>query len=111
MSSLEGLASFTESGVAVTLPEPRSLSAAFVSSNYFDVLGVRPEVGRSFAPEEGRIESTSVAVISRALWVREFGRDPSVIGRAIGVGGQTLEVIGVAPPSAARSRKLRHGVA
>ena len=97
MSSLEDLASFTDSDVAVSLPQARSLPAAFVSPNYFDVLGVRPEIGRTFAPEEGRIESASVAVISRALWTREFGGDPSVIGRPIQTGGQILEVIGVAP--------------
>jgi predicted permease len=97
MPSLEGLASFTESGVAVTLPQPRSLRAAFVSPNYFDVLGVRPEVGRTFASEERGAESP-VAIISRALWMREFGGDPSVIGRPIQAGGrQTLEIIGVAP--------------
>jgi predicted permease len=97
MPSLEGLASFTESDVAVTLPQPRSLRAAFVSPNYFDVLGVRPEVGRSFAREEGGADA-QVAIISRALWMREFGGDTAVIGRPIQVGGQqTLEIIGVAP--------------
>jgi predicted permease len=96
MPSLEGLASFTESDVAVTLPQPRSLRAAFVSPNYFDVLGVRSEIGRTFAPEEGGA-AAPVAIISRALWMREFGGDPSVIGRPIQAGGrQTLEVIGVA---------------
>ena len=96
MPSLEGLASFTESDVAVTLPQPRSLRAAFVSPNYFDVLGVRPEIGRTFAPEEGGAASP-VAIISRALWMREFGGDPSVIGRPIQAGGQQMfEVIGVA---------------
>ena len=97
MPSLEGLASFTESGVAVTLPQPRSLRAAFVSPNYFDVLGVRPEIGRTFAPEEGRA-AAPVAIISRALWMREFGGDTGVIGRPIQVGGQqTLVIVGVAP--------------
>ena len=95
MPSLEGLASFTESDVAVTLPQPRSLQAAFVSPNYFDVLGVRPEIGRTFAPEEGGAASP-VAIISRALWMREFGGDPSVIGRPIQAGGQIFDVIGVA---------------
>jgi hypothetical protein len=71
MPSLEGLASFTTSDVAVTLPEPRSLPAAFVSPNYFDVLGVRPEIGRTFPPREEA--ESPVAVISRALWIREFG--------------------------------------
>ena len=96
MTSLDGLASFTEADVAVALPQPRSLPAAFVSPNYFDVLGVRPEIGRTFAPEEGRAES-SVAVISHALWTGEFGRDPSVVGRPIHVGRQTFQIIGVAP--------------
>ena len=62
ISSLEGLASFTESDVAATLPQPRSLPAAFVSPNYFAVLGVQPEIGRAFAPGEGRAES-AVAII------------------------------------------------
>jgi|RhiMethySRZTD1v2_1073278.scaffolds.fasta_scaffold09770_7 putative ABC transport system permease protein len=96
MPSLEGLASFTESDVAVTLPQPRSVPAAFVSTNYFDVLGVRPEIGRTFAPEEGGAESPA-AIISHALWMREFGGNRSVVGRPIQAGGQTFEVIGVTP--------------
>ena len=109
MPSLEGLASFTESDVAVTLPQPRSLPAAFVSPNYFDVLGVRPEIGRTFAHEEGGAESP-VAIISRALWMREFGGDPSVIGQPIQTGGQIFEVIGVAPPGFAGTTQNARGV-
>jgi predicted permease len=96
MPGLDGLTSFTESDVAVTLPQPRSLPAAFVSPNYFDVLGVRPEIGRTFALEEGGAASP-VAVISHGLWMRELGGDRSVIGRTIQTGGQIFEVIGVAP--------------
>jgi predicted permease len=96
MTSLESVASFTESDVAVTLPQPVSLPAAFVSPDYFDVLGIRPEIGRTFAPGEGGAES-AVAVIGHALWTRELGGGPSVIGRPIQVGRQTFEIIGVAP--------------
>ena len=95
LASLDGLASFTESDVAVTLPQPRSLPAAFVSPNYFDVLGVRPEIGRTFASQEG---VSAVVVIGHALWTREFGRDPSVTGRTIQAGRQLFQIIGVAPP-------------
>ena len=109
MPSLEGLASFTESDVAVTLPQPRSLQAAFVSANYFDVLGVRPEIGRTFAPEEGGAASP-VAIISRALWMREFGGDPSAIGRPIQVGGQIFDVIGVAQQGFAGMTETVRGV-
>jgi predicted permease len=105
MASLDDLASVTESDVAVTLPpstplgasQPRSLPAAFVSPNYFDVLGIQPAIGRTFASEEGQGES-AVAIIGYALWTREFGRDPSVAGRPIQVGGQIFEIVGVAPP-------------
>jgi predicted permease len=105
MTSLEGLASYTESGVAVTLlpstplgsGQPRSLKAAFVSPDYFNVLGLQPAAGRTFAPDEGRAES-AVAIIGHALWTREFGRDPSVAGRPIQVGRRSFHIIGVAPP-------------
>jgi predicted permease len=105
MTSLAGLASYTESGVAVTLPpstplgasQPRSLQAAFVSPDYFNVLGLQPAAGRIAGPDEGRAES-AVAVISHALWTREFGRDPSVAGRPLQVGRRSFEIIGVAPP-------------
>jgi predicted permease len=96
MTSLEGLASVTESDVAATLPQPRSFPAEFVSPNYFDVLGVQPEIGRTFAPEGGQAES-AVAIIGHALWTQEFGRDPSVAGRPIQVGGQIFQIVGVAP--------------
>ena len=103
--SLDGLASVTESDVAVTLPQPRSLPAAFVSANYFDVLGVRPEIGRTFAP--GEEAASPVAIISRALWMREFGGDSSVIGQPIQTGGQVFEVIGVTPPGFAGTQPWR----
>jgi predicted permease len=108
MPSLEGLASFTESDVAVTLPQPRSVRAAFVSANYFDVLGVRPEIGRTFAPEEGGAKSP-VAIISHALWMREFGGDPSAVGRPIQAGGQIFDVIGVAQQGFAGMTEARNG--
>jgi predicted permease len=97
MASLEDVASFTNSDVAVSLPEPRSLPAAFVSPNYFDVLGVQPEIGSTFAPGEDSAES-AVVIIGHALWTGAFGRDRSVVGRPIQVGRQTFQVIGVAPP-------------
>jgi len=106
MTSLENVASFTESAVAAALPQPRSLPAAFVSMDYFDVLGVRPEIGRTFAPEEGGAES-AVAIIGHALWMRELGGDPSVIGRPIQVGRQPFEIIGVAPPGFAGTTRGR----
>jgi predicted permease len=96
MTSLEQVASFTESEMVATLPQPVSLQSAFVSLDYFDVLGVRPEIGRTFAPNEGGADA-AVAIIGHGLWIREFGGDPGVIGAPIQVGRQPFQVIGVAP--------------
>jgi predicted permease len=67
-----------------------------VSGNYFDVLGVRPALGRFFAPSEDVApERDRVAVISHTLWQRRYAGDPHVIGRDIRLNGTTFEIIGV----------------
>ncbi len=72
--------------------------AEFVTGNYFDVLGVRPRLGRWFTEDEGDPTSAaSVAVISEGLWEREFGLDPRVLGRTARLSGQTVTIVGVAP--------------
>lgn len=69
-----------------------------VSGNYFDVLGVRPALGRFFTDEEALGPGAAdVAVISHELWRNSLGGDPGVIGRTIHVNSQLLTVIGVAP--------------
>ncbi len=69
-----------------------------VSWDYFDVLGARPMLGRSFIAEDDRPGAARVAVISHALWQRKFGGDPQVIGRAQTVDGGKCSIIGVMPP-------------
>ena len=96
------------SGLVAYLQRPFSLSdgthaervtGQIVSGNYFDVLGVRPAIGRFFATDEDRTPGThAVAVISHGLWRRRFGADPSTVGRSIGLNGYTYSIIGVAPP-------------
>ncbi len=72
--------------------------AEFVSGNYFDVLGVRPRLGRWFTEQEGDYSSgASVAVISEGLWERALGSDPQVLGRTLRLSGQTVTIVGVAP--------------
>jgi macrolide transport system ATP-binding/permease protein len=69
-----------------------------VSGNYFDVLGVKPALGRSFLPEEDKTRlSHPVVVISHSLWQRRFGGDPSVIDSDVLINGMKFKVIGVAP--------------
>jgi putative ABC transport system permease protein len=69
-----------------------------VSGNYFDALGVKPALGRFFAGDETRVESTyPVVVVSHGFWERHLGADSSAVGRTVLVNGSKFTVIGVAP--------------
>lgn len=71
-----------------------------VTSNYFDVMGVKPALGRVFLPEEVRTQNTHpVTVISHKLWQRRFNADQGVVGKMIYLNGQPFTVIGVMPES------------
>jgi putative ABC transport system permease protein len=71
-----------------------------VSANYFDVMGVKPMLGRMFLPEEDRTPNTHpVAVISHSLWQRRFDSDAGVLGKTVYLNGQPFTVVGVMPKS------------
>ncbi|MGE5567763.1 MAG: ABC transporter permease [Rhodospirillales bacterium] len=96
------------SGLALTQQVPASVgdgenawSAWFevVSGNYFDVLGVKPVVGRTFARDEYGDKATAfTAVISHRLWQQYFRGEPSILGRTVRVNRRQVTIIGVAPP-------------
>ena len=67
-----------------------------VTTNFFDVLGIRPALGRGFRADEDR---EPVVIISDSVWDSQFGRDPSVIGRAVKLSKLDFTIIGVAPAS------------
>jgi putative ABC transport system permease protein len=77
--------------------EQRPAQAVWVSGNYFDVLGVRPAAGRLLAPSDDVKGCRGVAVLGHAFWHREYGGDPSVVGRRVLLDGQPFDVVGVAP--------------
>jgi predicted permease len=79
--------------------EAERLPAAWVSANYFSVLGTRPLAGRTFAPGEDRPGAPRVAILSEEIWRRRFGGDPRVVGRSLTLSGDPYQVVGV----------LRHG--
>ena len=69
-----------------------------VSGNYFDVLGVKPILGRGFLPEEDQTHgSHPVAILSYSCWQGRFGADPSIVGKTISLNNHTFNVVGVAP--------------
>ena len=78
--------------------EPQRVFTELVSGNYFETLGVRPSIGRTFLPEEGSVPNRHpVAVISHNFWLRRFAGDPSVVGRTVMLNAMAFTVIGVAP--------------
>ncbi|HEX7956225.1 MAG TPA: ABC transporter permease, partial [Pyrinomonadaceae bacterium] len=69
-----------------------------VSGNYFDVMGVKPMLGRTFFPEEDRTPNAHpVAVIGHTLWQRRFRSDPAILDKTIYLNGQAYTVVGVMP--------------
>ena len=63
--------------------DPEHISCASVTRNFFNIVGLPPEIGRTFSEEEDKVGSPPVVVISDRLWRRVFNRDPSVLGRSI----------------------------
>src|ERR1700730_8363687 len=78
--------------------EPERVSCASVTRNFFNIIGLPPEIGRTFSEDEDKVGAPPVVLISDRLWQRAFNRDPSVIGRSINLHDQNFTVIGVMPP-------------
>ena len=96
-------ASFVPDSVGVRIGgENRVMSAQMVEPNYFDTLGLRPVHGRGFEA----VEPAAVAVVSNAVWLSEFGGDPSALGRAITINGSPFTVVGVAPVELASTQGI-----
>ena len=77
--------------------EPVRLDTADVSASLFDLLGVRPILGRAFRSEDNQPGRTAVTVLSYGTWQQRFGGDPKIVGRKVMLDGVPTEVIGVMP--------------
>jgi putative ABC transport system permease protein len=77
---------------------PERIETAAVSPSVFEILGMAPALGRSFASDEDQPDKNQVALLSAGLWQRRFGRDPNILGKTLSLDGGSFTIIGVAPP-------------
>lgn len=97
-TDFSALAAIRSSSFTLTGGRPLLLHGAHVSTNFFDLLGVRAQLGRLLAPPD-ETDTTRPMVITDRLWRSAFGADPAVISRHIGSPGAEATIVGVLPPS------------
>ncbi len=93
MAIVRGNRSFILTG----LGEAEQVNAAFVSSEFFEQLGVNPVLGRMIAPGEDRIGAAPTVMITAGFWKRKFGSAPDVLGKSLTLDGRDYTIIGVIP--------------
>jgi putative ABC transport system permease protein len=76
---------------------PERVDGATVSSSLFELLGVKPGLGRTFSPEEDQPGRDRVVILGYGLWRRRFNADPSIVGKTVSIDGKDCTVIGVMP--------------
>jgi len=99
--SFDGLVAFNDStfGFAAERDAPPQIKlGALVTGNFFHVMGVEPELGRGFRPEEDRVPGRdAVVVLGHELWEHDFAGDRSALGKKVHINGVEFTIIGVAP--------------
>jgi len=97
--SFEQLAIYSSWQPVLQVGEPEQLSGLRVTSNYFRTLGVHPEIGRDFLPEEDAPNTNKVVMLSHSLWQRKFNSDPNIAGKLVTMNATQYIVAGVLPAS------------
>jgi hypothetical protein len=77
---------------------PERIRGLIVSANYFDVIGVRPALGRAFRGDEDRDAAGPTVILSDGLWRRRFGGDPAIVNQPVVLNGRQFTVVGIEPP-------------
>lgn len=78
--------------------QPERIETLLVDVNYFDILGVKAQLGRTFLPEDYNPGNAELCVISDALWRQHFGADPNVLGKTLRLDNDPTTIVGVMPP-------------
>ncbi len=96
--SIEGVSALSSLSMNLSgSGEPERLNAARISADFFGLLGVQPQLGRNFLPDEDQPGKPRVAILSDGLWRRRFSAAPGIIGGAIQLNGTPVLVVGVMP--------------
>jgi putative ABC transport system permease protein len=96
--SFEAVAVWTNDNLNLTgNGEPVQFPVARVSPGFFDLLGVRPQLGRAFTADEGRPDGKPVVMLSDSLWRARYHADPNIVGQAITLDSTAQTVVGVLP--------------
>src|SRR4051794_10919577 len=95
----DGLIASTISDVVLTgVSNPERLRGNFVTTNTFEVMGVKPVLGRYILPRDGETDAPAVAVLGYKFWQKHFGGDPRVLGSNMRLNDRVRTVVGVMPP-------------
>ena len=96
--AFRALAAFSEEPAVIRIDETvERVATMAVTGEFFDLLGVRPVVGRAITPADEHPAAPPVAVIGYSLWQRVFGGAPSAVGAQVVVAGRSATIVGVAP--------------
>ena len=97
--SFDGILAYSHDWITITSGnQPERIYVSNVTSNYFDVLGIKPLLGRFFLPEEEtRPDAFPFAILSYSLWKTRYAADPSIVGKPIEIARHHGTIIGVAP--------------
>jgi len=99
-STFASLAAYRSDDFSITgSGEPERVRVGMISAEFFPILGVKPVLGRLFVPEEDRLGTAPVALVSAGFWQRKFGSAGDILGKRITMNGNDYTVVGVIPSS------------
>jgi putative ABC transport system permease protein len=107
-STFTDMAAFRQATFALSgADRPESVAGAIVSTSFFDILGVKPAIGRPLAAADGAPGAPRVALIGDALWRQRFGGRPEIVGRTVRLNDEPHVIAGVMPPGIEYPDKAR----
>src|SRR5579863_6318119 len=98
--SFEAMAAYRYGDAKLTgAGEPENLKGRMISAGFFEILGIKPVLGRTFTTDEDRLGSNPTVLISEGLWKRKFASNPHIVGQVIVLDGIPRTILGVIPGS------------